>query len=124
MREMIDLGALEIEGGEYERQINRVHKNTNFTESIEATTEIALQSVEGGATSFVIYGEPQSGKTEMMICLTARLLDAGHKHIVVLINDNVDLQNQNLQRFRQRRFLPRLGALPAEARAVYCRRTP
>jgi len=106
MRDMIDLGALEVEGGEYDSQINRVSKNTNFTESIEATTEIALQSIEGGATSFVIYGEPQSGKTEMMICLTARLLDAGHKHIVVLINDNVDLQNQNLQRFRQSGLSP------------------
>ena len=41
-----------------------------------------------------------------------------------LRNGSPHLTAVNLQRFRQRRFLPRLGALPAEARAVYRRRTP
>jgi hypothetical protein len=91
---------------EYERQIRRVNSKTGFTSSIESTTKKALDTIASGAKSFVIYGEPQSGKTEMMICLTARLLDAGYKHIIVLVNDNVDLQNQNLQRFRRSAISP------------------
>ncbi|MDH8080025.1 hypothetical protein QIG57_27070, partial [Klebsiella pneumoniae] len=51
-------------------------------------------------SSLIIYGEPQSGKTEMMICLTAKLLDDGHKTIVHLMNDSVDLLTQNLRRFK------------------------
>ena len=47
----------------------------------------------------MIYGEPQSGKTEMMIALTARLLDEGARIIVVLMNDSVQLLEQNLDRF-------------------------
>lgn len=91
---------------EYERQIQRVRKETGFTKSIESTISKALSSINNGAKSFVIYGEPQSGKTEMMICLAARLLDAGHKHIIILINDNVDLQSQNLRRFRRSQISP------------------
>jgi hypothetical protein len=103
----IDLSKFEQDGGdEYERQIRRVNSNTGFTASIETTTKKALDCIKDGAKSFVIYGEPQSGKTEMMICLTARLLDAGYRHIIVLINDNVDLQNQNLLRFRRSQISP------------------
>jgi hypothetical protein len=103
----IDLSKFDQEhNDEYERQIKRVNSKTGFTTSIENTTKKALESILSGAKSFVIYGEPQSGKTEMMICLTARLLDAGFKHIIVLVNDNVDLQNQNLQRFRRSAISP------------------
>ena len=103
----IDLSRFEQDGGdEYERQIRRVATKTGFTASIETTTKKALERIKDGATSFVIYGEPQSGKTEMMICLTARLLDAGYRHIIVLVNDNVDLQNQNLLRFRRSQISP------------------
>ena len=103
----IDLSKFDREyNEEYERQIRRVNSKTGFTSSIESTTKKALDSIASGAKSFVIYGEPQSGKTEMMICLTARLLDAGYKHIIVLVNDNVDLQNQNLQRFRRSAISP------------------
>ena len=103
----IDLSKFDKDyNDEYERQIKRVNSKTGFITSIETTTKQALESITKGAKSFVIYGEPQSGKTEMMICLTARLLDAGFKHIVVLVNDNVDLQNQNLQRFRRSAISP------------------
>jgi hypothetical protein len=91
---------------EYERQIQRVSLKTGFTESIEKTVGAATESILNGVKSFVIYGEPQSGKTEMMICLTARLLDEGFKNIIILVNDNVDLQNQNLQRFRKSGISP------------------
>jgi len=56
--------------------------------------------------SLVIYGEPQSGKTEMMICLTAKLLDEGHSIIVHLMNDSVDLLSQNLTRFKDSGLAP------------------
>lgn len=54
----------------------------------------------------MIYGEPQSGKTEMMICLTARLLDDGRNLILHLLNDSVDLLGQNLGRFKASGLAP------------------
>ena len=103
----IDFDLLDLENdSEYSRQINRVLKNTSHTESIEKTVLKASESIKSGVRSFVIYGEPQSGKTEMMICLTAKLLDDGFKNIVILVNDNVELQNQNLERFRKSGLSP------------------
>ena len=65
------------------------------TGSIEAAVSAAEQKLtSGSATALVIYGEPQSGKTEMMICLTAKLLDSGFPIIVHLLNDSVDLLNR------------------------------
>ena len=86
---------------EYPRQIARVNDATGFTSAIEEVVSAASANLKDGCRSFVIYGEPQSGKTEMMICLTAKLLDDGYKNIVVLVNDSVDLQTQNLGRFRR-----------------------
>lgn len=104
---MADLAKFANEGqSEYERQIARVQKKTGFTSAIEETVRKATESVENGTRSFVIYGEPQSGKTEMMICLTAKLLDDGFSNIVILVNDNVDLQKQNLGRFRKSGISP------------------
>ncbi len=54
----------------------------------------------------MIFGEPQSGKTEMMICLTAKLLDDGHKLIIHLLNDSVQLLEQNLDRFKRSDLAP------------------
>ena len=85
----LDFDLLDDENdSEYARQINRVLKNTSHTESIEKTVSKASESIKSGVRSFVIYGEPQSGKTEMMICLTAKLLDDGYTNIVILVNDN------------------------------------
>ncbi len=69
-------------------------------------TEAADNIRQGLTRSFVIYGEPQSGKTEMMIALTARLLDDGHKIIVHLLNDSVQLLEQNLDRFQRSGLAP------------------
>jgi len=86
----------------YARQLSRLHDEKKYTESIEKAVGGAVNNVHAQQSrSFVIYGEPQSGKTEMMICLTARLLDEGHKIIVILLNDSVQLLNQNLDRFRR-----------------------
>ena len=58
----------------YQFQINRL-KNLNLsTDCIEKTVEETILNIQNGARSLVIYGEPQSGKTEMMIALTAKLI--------------------------------------------------
>lgn len=86
----------------YARQLSRLRDDKRYTESIEKAVEGAISNIHAQQSrSFVVYGEPQSGKTEMMICLTARLLDEGHRIIVVLLNDSVQLLNQNLDRFRR-----------------------
>jgi hypothetical protein len=66
----------------------------------EAVDEAINKLPRASTGSLVAYGDPQSGKTEMMICLTAGLLDNGHKTIVHLMNDSVDLLRQNLDRFK------------------------
>lgn len=84
----------------YERRIADLQSKGLYTTNIEATIENAMKNIEDEAIkSFIIYGEPQSGKTEMMIALTAKLLDVGHLIIVVLMNDSVQLLEQNLDRF-------------------------
>ena len=50
----------------YERRINYLQTHGFYTDSIETTVSGALKNIEEGVRSFVIYGEPQSGKTEMM----------------------------------------------------------
>ena len=83
----------------YEKHIGKLKRKETFTKNIEETVDETLGSLKK-SKSFIIYGEPQSGKTEMMIALTAKLLDEGHKIIIVLLNDSVSLLNQNLERFR------------------------
>ena len=85
----------------YDRQIKRIQSCSKTTNNIEKAVGDAVNNIDESCRSFVIYGEPQSGKTEMMIVLTARLLDKGYKIIVVLLNDSVQLLNQNLERFRR-----------------------
>jgi hypothetical protein len=85
---------------QYEKQLKRVKDEGKDTQYIETAVSGVLSKMpEASKGSLVIYGEPQSGKTEMMICLTAKLLDAGHHTIVHLLNDSVDLLGQNLTRF-------------------------
>lgn len=92
---------------QYERQLQRLRNAGKEVTSIESAVRNAIRNLqEGGARSFVIYGEPQSGKTEMMICLTAKLLDEGHGFIVHLLNDSVDLLGQNLGRFKSSGLAP------------------
>ena len=89
-----------ILNNQFEKRIDFLKKNKKSTQSIENTVEATIKNLfDHKAKSFVIYGEPQSGKTELMIALTAKLLDKGIKHILVLINDNISLLNQNLNRF-------------------------
>lgn len=90
---------LSISNDRYEKQLSRIKKNGLDTSYIEETITNAEENLNKKFNSFVIYGDPQSGKTEMMIALTAKLLDKGSKIITILINDNVGLLEQNLRRF-------------------------
>lgn len=92
---------------QYERQLKRLSSAGKSVTSVEQAVRGALDSLaEKNGRSFVIYGEPQSGKTEMMICLTAKLLDTGRDMIVHLLNDSVDLLGQNLGRFKSSGLAP------------------
>ncbi|MFX0136505.1 MAG: Z1 domain-containing protein [Candidatus Hodarchaeota archaeon] len=90
----------------YERRINYLNSIGLNTQHIEETVKEASINLNEGVKSFVVYGEPQSGKTEMMIALTAKLLDEGYKIIIVLLNDIIQLLNQNLERFRKSNIDP------------------
>src|SRR4029079_17345437 len=74
---------------------------------IEAAVRGAIENLrQKKGDSFVIYGEPQSGKTEMMICLTGMLVDEGYPFILHLLNDSIDLLDQNLGRFKESGVAP------------------
>ncbi|MGH9748212.1 MAG: Z1 domain-containing protein [Candidatus Acidiferrales bacterium] len=91
----------------YAKQLNRLQAAGNATACVEEAVEGAIKNLAAvNSASLVIYGEPQSGKTEMMICLTAKLLDDDHVTIVHLMNDSVDLLAQNLRRFKSSGLAP------------------
>lgn len=110
MSEKFDLSVFlsgEQPSNQYQIQLRRIKEVGNSTECIELAVQGALKNLAGNTQkSFVIYGEPQSGKTEMMICLTAKLIDEGFRFIVHLLNDSVDLLNQNLNRFHASGLAP------------------
>jgi hypothetical protein len=97
----------------YAKQLQRLRTSGVDTGCIEKTVNETVANLATVKTSsLVIYGEPQSGKTEMMICLTGKLLDKGHSTIVHLMNDSVDLLTQNLRRFRSAGLAPAPRSLP------------
>jgi len=85
----------------YLKQLQRLQKEGIAAACIEEAVNGAVANLSTANTSsLVIYGEPQSGKTEMMICLTAKLLDEGRPIIVHLMNDrrrSVDSESQEVQ---------------------------
>jgi hypothetical protein len=104
-----DLEALRKEaevGNRYEKRLAVLLDMGQEVERIKSVATAAVENIKAGQTSFVIYGEPQSGKTEMMIALTGKLLDEGHKIVVVLLNDSVQLLGQNLERFQRSGLSP------------------
>lgn len=120
-------------GNQYRRQLERLAGEGKQVDCIEQAVDGALANLETGEhTAFVIYGEPQSGKTEMMICLTARLLDEGRLFVLHLLNDSVDLLGQNLGRFQKSGLAPAAKnftdildpAIPIEGRqhVVFCKK--
>ena len=86
---------------QYANRIEALKRKNLDTAPIEECVEKTIQSLnKGNGRSFVIFGEPQSGKTEMMIALNARLLDEGTNIIINLLTDSLDLLGQSLDRFR------------------------
>ncbi|NPU68531.1 DEAD/DEAH box helicase family protein [Bradyrhizobium sp. 83012] len=100
------LRRLASERDRYQHQLSRLKKDGKQSSCIEAAVISASNTIAAGTKSFVIYGEPQSGKTEMMICLTAKLLDDGHRIVIHLLNDSVQLLQQNLERFQRSNLSP------------------
>ena len=90
------------DANQYENRIKFLEEKGFDTKSIRQTVDKTIQNLrKRSGRSFVIFGEPQSGKTEMMIALNMRLLDEGEKVIVNLLTDSVDLLGQSLRRFRK-----------------------
>ena len=85
----------------YEKQLDRLYQKNYSIERFENVTKKAVENINNGIKSFCIYGDPQSGKTEMMILLTAKLLDMGNKIIIILVNDNLQILKQNSKRFSE-----------------------
>jgi hypothetical protein len=101
------LTAKAVITNQYEKQLNRVKAGGAQIDCIDDAVKDAIKNLPAATSnSLVIYGEPQSGKTEMMICLTARLLDEGNKLVVHLLNDSVDLLVQSLDRFKPTGLAP------------------
>lgn len=90
----------------YEKRLAKLAASNQETARIKSVVDGAIQNITKDQRSFVIYGEPQSGKTEMMIALTAKLLDEGFKIIIILMNDSVQLLGQNLERFQRSGLSP------------------
>lgn len=95
-----------INDNRYKRRLAQLTTDNKEVDRIKKVVDSSIDNITNGRNSFVIYGEPQSGKTEMMIALTARLLDEGLKIIVVLLNDSVQLLSQNLERFQRSGLSP------------------
>jgi hypothetical protein len=99
--DLAKLTAMAAVTDRYKKQLDRVTGSGQQTDCIEAAVDgVIANLLTASAGALVVYGDPQSGKTEMMICLTARLLDSGEKTIVHLMNDSVDLLMQSLDRFK------------------------
>jgi len=90
----------------YEKRLQKLKSSNLNTSFIEETVNNAVMNLNDSIKSFIIYGAPQSGKTEMMIALTAKLLDLNHKIVIILLNDNVGLLEQNLRRFAKANIDP------------------
>jgi hypothetical protein len=107
---------------QYEDRIKSLKENGINTTFIEETIRKTIKSFTyGDNSSFVIFGEPQSGKTEMMIALNAKLLDEGCEVIINLVTDSVDLLQQNISRFRNAGLSPspkQFSELPIEAKEM------
>jgi hypothetical protein len=83
----------------YSQRLSALQKRGRDTSLIEEGMADTIQTLQSGAKSFVIYGEPQSGKTEFMIALVCKLIDMGKQTIFIVMNDNTELENQNFDRF-------------------------
>ena len=93
----------------YNRRIERLMGWGRDTSLIENGVADVVRNLENHIRSFVVYGEPQSGKTEFMIALVCKLLDLQYQTIFVVMNDNTELEDQNFDRFHS---APELNPTP------------
>ncbi|MDC0989109.1 Z1 domain-containing protein [Rhodospirillales bacterium] len=84
----------------YLKRLKFLKQKNIDTSLIDDGINQVTRNLDKGAKSLVIYGEPQSGKTEFMIALTCKLVDVGKKTIFVITNDNTELEVQNFNRFK------------------------
>ena len=84
------INDIEHPNNRYDERIKYLQKKNLNTSIIQKGVNDVERVIDEGAKSFVIYGEPQSGKTEVMIALTCKLLDKGFRTIFIVMNDIFD----------------------------------
>jgi hypothetical protein len=99
---------------QYLRQLERLAAEGKQVDCIQQAVDGAMANlITKGRASFVIYGEPQSGKTEMMICLTARPERPGLRRlpasVTALTRELARLEDQRGQPFPARNGPLRTG---------------
>ena len=86
----------------FDRRMSMLQEKRGYDITLIATPTLEIaKKLRNGVKSLVVYGEPQSGKTEFMIALVCKLLDTGRQTIFILMNDNTELESQNFSRFKQ-----------------------
>jgi len=107
---------------QYDKRVALLQSKKLYTQSIEKAVSSTIQNLKkGDGRAFVIFGEPQSGKTEMMIALNAKLLDEGAEVIINLLTDSIDLLDQSLSRFRASGLSPspkQFNELPSDPKEL------
>lgn len=101
------LAEIERDKVDYSKQLKRLKSEGKDTYAIEKVVNKSIDNIVDGIFSFVIFGEPQCGKTELMICLSARLIETTNRLIIILVNDNLRLLGQNTNRFIKSRIMPK-----------------
>ena len=84
----------------FERRMTKLQEKSYDTKLIAQPVKLVTDKLESGVRSLVVYGEPQSGKTEFMIALVCKLLDLGRQTIFVVMNNNTELETPNFKRFK------------------------
>ena len=79
----------------FKKRIEALKSKKFETINIEDGIKEVGKVLKNNGNSFVVHGEPQSGKTEFMIALTCYLLDKGYKTIFVIVNDNVEVETHS-----------------------------
>ncbi|MGY4423576.1 hypothetical protein ACVWY2_006025 [Bradyrhizobium sp. JR6.1] len=101
-----ELRGIAAQRERYLGQLNRLKKLNKQTSCVEAAVSSPARLCVRARVRSSSTASQQSGKTEMMICLTAKLLDDGNRVIIHLLNDSVQLLQQNLDRFQRSNLSP------------------
>jgi hypothetical protein len=107
------LASLEESDAElcYPARIASLRQRGREVEHIERGISQTVENLNKKEKSFVVYGEPQSGKTEFMIALCCKLIDLKYQTIFIVMNDNTELETQNFERFHSS---PELNPVPQQ----------